>query len=354
MINLDGTKLQYHIARVNDLLDGKRVAPITVDMALTKACTYKCIYCFAQLQKQECFKQMSIQQIKGLFDDFVTIDVKAVSLVSDGESTCHPDWAEAIVYGKSRGLDMALGTNGYLMNQNQLEMVLPSLTYLRFNISSASPANYCKYHGVGMKEYSAVIQNIVAAVHFKRAWKLGVTIGLQMVFMPEMIDDVLPLARLGRVLGVDYLVIKHCSDDEKNTLGLKYEMNERIMLALTDAEKESSGKYQVKVKWSKILEARKYKSCYGSPLMLQISGSGLIAPCGSFFNDKYKKYWIGNLHDKQFIDIFHSRRYWEVMAMLRSESFDARKDCATNCLQEKVNIYLDQLINGGVEHVNFV
>ena len=30
-------------------------------------------------------------------------------------------------------------------------------------------------------------------------------------------------------------------------------------------------------------------SAHGAPFMLQISGSGLIAPCGMLFNERYKR-----------------------------------------------------------------
>ena len=32
--------------------------------------------------------------------------------------------------------------------------------------------------------------------------------------------------------------------------------------------------------------------------MIQISGSGLVAPCGMLFNEKYKKFHIGNIVKK--------------------------------------------------------
>jgi len=43
---------------------------------------------------------------------------------------------------------------------------------------------------------------------------------LQMVLMPEYADQIIPLARLGKELRPDYLVIKHCSDDEDGSLGV--------------------------------------------------------------------------------------------------------------------------------------
>ena len=39
----------------------------------------------------------------------------------------------------------------------------------------------------------------------------------------------------------------------------------------------------------------------------------MVAPCGSLFNEKYKKFHIGNICDKRFKDIWASDKYWEVM-----------------------------------------
>ena len=59
--------------------------------------------------------------------------------------------------------------------------------------------------------------------------------------------------------------------------------------------------------------------------MLQMSGSGLVAPCGMLFNEKYKKFHIGNIVDKRFKDIWNSEHYWEVMNYLASPNFNAQK-----------------------------
>ena len=64
--------------------------------------------------------------------------------------------------------------------------------------------------------------NISHAVAFKKKHNLAVTIGIQMVLMPEFVDEIIPFAQLGLDLGVDYAVIKHCSDDENETLGVDY------------------------------------------------------------------------------------------------------------------------------------
>src|SRR5258708_17998669 len=76
--------------------------------------------------------------------------------------------------------------------------------------------------GVGEDWFDGVVQNIRDMVAIKKERGLGVTIGLQMVLMPQYADQILPLARLGKELRPDYLVIKHCSDDEDGSLGVYY------------------------------------------------------------------------------------------------------------------------------------
>jgi len=364
-IILDGHKLEWHRDRVEAWLRGERIAPITIDCALTRACTYKCVYCYGQLQAND-EKRMTRDVIFRFLDDAAEIGVKAISFVSDGESTCSPHLYDAILRGKKNGLDMALGTNGYLLKDERLEDILPALTYLRFNISAADPKRYAEIHGCGKDCYDKVIGTIKKSVAIKKKQKLEVTLGLQMVLLPQFEDQIIPLARLGRELGVDYLVIKHCSDDENSSLGVDYSRYEVMVDVLKEAEDLSSGDYLVRAKWSKILSGGKrcYSQCFGPPFIMQFSGSGLVAPCGMLFNSKYKKYHIGNIAETSFKEIWKSERYWEVVNLIASDKFDARTMCGSLCLQHKVNEFLWGLKKGGVlspeksgklpPHVNFI
>lgn len=335
---LDGHKLAWHKDRVDALLRGERVAPITIDCALTRACNYRCVYCYGQLQANDTQK-MTQDVVYRFLDDAAEIGVKAVSFVSDGESTCSPHLYDSILRGKSNGLDMALGTAGYLLKDERLEDILPALTYLRFNISAADPKRYAEIHGCPEEYLNKVIGTIKESVRIKKENGLDVTLGLQMVLMPEFEDQIIPLAKLGKELGVDYLVIKHCSDDETGSLGVDYSKYHQLVDSLKLAESFSDDEYTVKAKWSKILSMgkRNYSQCYGPPLIMQFSGSGLVAPCGMLFNEKYSKYHIGNIAETSFKDIWKSERYWEVIRLIASDKFDAKTMCGSLCLQHKVN-----------------
>ena len=350
---LDGSKLLYHPDRVNAWLRGERIAPITIDCAITTHCSYRCVYCYGKLQAVNQFPHLEKKVVYDFLDDAAEIGVKAISFVSDGESTCNPCYADSIVHGKEIGLDMALGTNGFFLTSEALEKVLPCLTYLRFNISAGEKARYMEIHGVNGEAYERVMQNIRTAVDIKVRKNLPVTIGLQMVLMPEFQDQILPLTRLGEKLGVDYLVIKHCSDDENHSLGVDYQAYDAMVETMREAEGYSTKDYQVSVKWSKIMDhgTKCYRQCYGAPFILQLSGSGLVAPCGMLFHEQYKKFHIGNINEMRFKDIFHSERYWEVMDYIASERFNAQTECGTNCLQHKTNEVLWKLRWGEVQNI---
>ena len=261
---------------------------------------------------------------------------------------------------------MASGTNVFNLNRRKLEEILPYLTYLRVNFSAGTPERYGEIMGVKPEWFHRVVQNIRDMVEIKHRDDLPVTIGMQMVLMPQDADQILPLARLGKELRPDYLVIKHCSDNEDGNLGVDYSGYSKLYDLLREAEALSDESYEVVVKWSKI-EAdgkRSYQRCYGAPFMLQISGSGLVAPCGMLFNERYKKFHIGNIVTDRFKDVWASDQYWKVMNYLASPEFNAQKMCGTLCLQHKVNEYLDEYMKGRLvpvrpsgpqpKHINFV
>jgi hypothetical protein len=102
------------------------------------------------------------------------------------------------------------------------------------------------------------------------------------------------------------------------------------------------------VKWDKIKDGDKpsYKRFYGPQFLLQISGSGLVAPSGMFFNARYSKLHIGNFTQERFIDIWKSERYWRAMNYLASPSFDAQTMMGSLPIQHYVSVALDNHIKG--------
>lgn len=370
-LSLDSTKLSLHRERVDAWLRGERIAPVTIDMALTQKCQMACTFCYADLQQREA-DPVPWECYEGFLDDCVTIGhkpgegVKAISLVSDGESTLNKFYYRFIEKAKANGIDVASGTNGEALKTEQMPMLVDNLTYLRINFNAATPEANAKIMGTTEKAFHRVIDNVRELVRVKRERNANCTIGLQMVLMPHYGHEAVPLAKFGKELGVDYLVIKHCSDDEIGRLGVDYAwyVLPSTVAMLREAEAQSDENYSVQVKWSKIRTGRdrKYSKCFGTVLHLQMSGTGLVAPCGSFFNDRYKDKHIGDIAKQRFRDIWAGERYWTVLDYLKSDYFDPRRECAALCMQDSTNLALFNLIEKGEplpeaimnEHSNFI
>lgn len=348
---LDDHKLSYHYERVESWESGDRISPISVDMSLTRACGAMCSFCYAMMQESQARSSIKELHALNLLDDFAEVGIKSVSLVSDGESTLSKAYVPFIKHAKKNGLDVANATNAWEWGPEKVDEVLPNLTWVRFTVAAGRPESYAKimYKGPEYTEvYDKAIKNISYAVQLKRKLNLPVTLGIQMVLTPDLKDEIIPFAQLGLDLGVDYAVIKHCSDDEDGSLGIDYSQYEKTFDLIKTAESMSNKTTKVIAKWNKIIDGNNtsYKRFYGPQFLLQISGSGLVAPQGVFFNAKHSKLHIGNYTEERFRDIFKSERYWRAMNYLASPSFDARTMMGSLPISHYVSVALDNHIKG--------
>jgi MoaA/NifB/PqqE/SkfB family radical SAM enzyme len=366
---LDSHKLSHHYDRVEAWENGEKIPPVSVDMALTRSCSSMCSFCYAMMQEPQERPAIKEQCALNLLDDFAKIGVRSVSLISDGESTLSKAYIPFILHANDLGIDVGNATNAWEWEPDKIEQVLPYLTWVRFTVAAGRPESYAKIMYKGpehVQVFDRAMSHIKYAVELKRKKKLNCTLGIQMVLMPEFKDEIIPFAKLAVDLGVDYGVIKHCSDDEYGTLGIDYEKYESMYGLLDQAEQLSNEQTKVIVKWEKIKDKGKpsYKRFYGPQFLLQISGSGLVAPSGMFFNARYSKLHMGNYTEERFMDIYSSDRYSRAMNYLASPAFDAQTMMGTLPIQHYVSVALDNHIKGvekiipskGIKplHVNFL
>ena len=366
---LDSHKVSYHYDRVEAWENGEKIAPISVDMALTRACGAMCSFCYAMVQEPQERANIKTKESLNLLDDFAEIGIKAVSLVSDGESTLSKAYVPFIQHASKIGIDIGNATNGWEFEKEKVDQVLPHMKWVRFTVGAGTPEGYAKIM-FKSKDHTEVfdraMKNIKYAVELKKKLKLDVTLGIQMVLTPDFKDEIIPFAKLALDLGVDYGVIKHCSDDELGTLGIDYSKYEAMYPLIIQAEKMSNDQTKIIAKWSKIKDegVSSYNRLYGPQFLLQLSGTGLVAPSGQFFNARYSKLHIGNFTEERFIDIFKSDRYSRIMDYIASPSFNAQTMMGTLPITHYVNEALDNHAKGIKKimpnygpkplHVNFI
>jgi len=287
--------------------------------------------------------------------DAAALGVKSIGFIGEGEPLVNPDVYEAVKVATDNGIDIGMATNGELLDKDQALEMLKRLTYMRFNVSAGTDKGYKKIHQVKKTVFSKVIENIRLCCELKRKHNLKVTIGLQMVLMPYAIDEVIPLSRLGRDLGVDYLVIKHCSDTPDRALGIDHSVYIKNTNIFKQAEELSSENYSVIVKWSKLTNEGKksYDKCQAVPyFMMRVTGDGKLFPCAQFFDYRADEFVIADLTKERFKDVMYGERYKEVST--RISNLNVHKECMTNCKENSINEFLWKVTNQKPEHINFV
>ena len=257
---LDSHKVSYHYDRIEAWENGEKIAPVSVDMALTRACGAMCSFCYAMVQEPQERANIKTKEALDLLDDFAEIGIKAVSLVSDGESTLSKAYVPFIQHASKLGIDTGNATNGWEFEKEKVDQVLPHMSWVRFTVAAGTPEGYAKIM-FKSKDHTEVfdraMKNIRYAVELKKKLKLGVTLGIQMVLTPELKDEIIPFSQLALDLGVDYGVIKHCSDDELGTLGIDYTKYEAMYPLIRQAENMSNNETKVIAKWSKLMDEKK-------------------------------------------------------------------------------------------------
>lgn len=347
---LDSNKLLWHMDRVHKhFVQGKRIVPILIDAGITKICNVKCEFCYGIFQKMT-GEMIPERALVRLFRDAPKIGVKAIAIVGDGEPTLNPALWEAVEEGHAGGLDMAIATNG--VKVPHIGELLRKMVWFRFNLS-AIEEGYEVVHG--RKYWDKVRDNILEAVRIKRAERLPVTIGLQMVLTRNALKYVIREAQFAIDAGVDYFVIKQFSDpgcDKMLGMTPTEQNSPEVQGILTKAMAMSTKHTQIIAK-TKAMEygiKRPYDHCLDVPLLFQISGDGKCYPCGYLFGDE--RYCYGDLKVQSLGEILNSERYWSIVKTMQTK-FDVQKDCSGCCRHDSSNLFVHNFVNKP-EHLNFI
>lgn len=332
--------------------DGERIPPIHMDIGATSKCNSACIYCYARWQRHK-GEVLKPEIFIKLMREAPRAGIKSIAIIGDGEPTLNPALYEAVKEGKANGLDISVGTNGIALDSNKIDTLLANCVWVRFNLSAGTKEGYNFVHG--QDSWDRVSTNIREATNIKRVKGYKCTIGLQMVLVPQCIDQVIPEAEFALDSGVDYMVVKQYSDpvcDKMVQVDRDWYKDRKVKSVLKKAEKMSTEKTQVIIKWGlmQVHANKPYKRCVDLPLLIESSGTGKVYPCGYHFRNK--RYEMGDLNKQSIGEIITSEKYWDLIKYMREE-FEVGKGCFGSCRHDMTNSFIWDFINFP-EHINFI
>lgn len=349
---VESQKLMYHIPRVNRWLEGKDIYPIYIEIGPSRNCNYRCSFCaFDYLQRQPEYidKSLLLKRLSEMSD----CGVKSIMYSGEGEPLLHPEIIELVRYTRKAGLDAALTTNGLLLEEETSEKLLPYLSWIRISLNAGTPATYAKIHRCEAKYFVRVLNNLKYAARLKKRRKYNCTIGAQLLLLPQNNEEVFPLARKLKEIGIDYLIIKPYSRHplSKNRLSENINYSKHLSL-VRKLEEFSDARFQVIFRiraMQKLREEKPYRRCLGLPFWAFIDAKGDAYACSTFLGNR--QFCYGNIYKSNFREIWAGKKRKQILGFF-AKTFEASR-CRQVCRLDEVNRYLWGL-KYSQPHINFI
>lgn len=350
---IDSHKLNFHIETVNSWLGGGLIAPIYVEIAPSGACNHRCVYCALDyMEYQPRFLDTGL--LKKRLSEMAELGVRSVMYAGEGEPLLHKDIGDIIRHTKKIGIDIALTTNGVLLNKGFIDHTLASITWIKVSINAVKAATYARIHKTDPKDLGIVLKNLSYAVKLRKSKGYKCALGAQLLLLPENSKEVLPLAKKARALGLDYFVVKPYSHHHfsKTTRYKNIKYNSYLHLAdklnaLNSDKFSAILRIQTMKKWNQGI--RSYRHCLALPFWAYIDAGGNVWGCSAYLKDE--RFRFGNIYEKTFKEIFYGARRTKIVKMAK-DTLDTSK-CRVNCRMDEINRYLWELKHPP-EHVNFI
>lgn len=350
---MDGTKLDRHLEEVVAWRRGDWIAPIHLEISLTKVCNQHCTFCYIDWSHGAV--QMDEEVAINLIKDAKRLGVKSALIAGEGEPTINKAYAKVIETAGEVGFDVALNSNAVLMTDEQIERFIPNLSWMRCSVQAADPKTYAAIHKAPENHFGKAIRNIEKCVETKHKTNSKLAIGVQQVLIQENGHTVAELARLAKEMGADYYVIKPCHPHDMNKQSYKTisDLVEMFSEQLEEAQSLSDDNFKAVVRWNFLAEAEKprnYTKCLALPFIVQIGADGSLYTCYAWGHDKDHVY--GNLNEKSFEEIIKSEEYRKIWTSV-GHNKDLSK-CMPTCRHHNANKYLWHLTEEVPDHLNFI
>ena len=350
---VDSHKLMYHVKRVSEWLDGKLIYPIYIEISPSGTCNHRCVFCGMDFMGYEP-KFLDTKIIEKRLSEMGRLGVKSIMYAGEGEPLLHKDIIDLILATRKAGIDVALTTNGVLLDKEIVDKILGCITWIKVSIDAGTKETHSKIHGTNLKDFDRVIENLRYAVKVRGDKRYETTIGTQFLLLPDNWHEAELLAQKVKDIGVDYLLIKPYSQHFSSNNILYKNVKYSDYLHLSDTlEKFNDEKFNVifrketMERWDE--GHHRYEKCLALPFWAYIDAGGNVCGCFNYLGNE--KFHYGNINEDTFEDIWTGEKRIMSLQWVNAELETSR--CRVNCRMDKINEYLWSLKHP-IEHVNFI
>lgn len=350
---IDGHKLLYHVSKVNDWVNGREIYPIYMEISPSGACNHRCTFCALDYMDYRP-RFLDTGTLRERIAELGRLGLKSMMFGGEGEPLLHKDLAAIVNHTKASGIDVAITTNGVLLQKDLFSQMAGNVSWIKVSLNAGSPETYAAIHRTRAADFNRVVDNLADASASVRAENGSCTIGAQMILLPENADEVESLTKICREIGLKYLVIKPYSQHLKSITHVYKNFDYTPYLKMMEKlakfnDKEFSVVFRANTIKKMHRPKRGYERCLALPFWSYIDSDGNVWGCSAYLGDERFNY--GNIHEQTFEQIWKGEKRRSSMDMVASE-LDT-ESCRMNCRMDEVNLYLWELTHPS-PHVNFI
>lgn len=202
-------KLLKHAPRVEAMLRGETVYPVSVEFDLSNKCPHDCPMCSFGTSASHGYRQQNwvtfpYERALTLLDELAALGVLSVTFTGGGEPLIHPQAADILEHATRAGLQWGLVTNGVLLKGRVADACAAGATFVRVSLDAGTTATHQVTHGVRVAQFEDILRNIRGLRN--RAPRL--TIGASFCVQPANHAEVLEAATLVKLHGGNYLEVR--------------------------------------------------------------------------------------------------------------------------------------------------
>lgn len=289
----------------------RRFVPRIISWNTTFKCNLRCRHCYMDAQERESRDELTTQEGKILIDLIAEVS-RPLLVLSGGEPLLRDDVFELARYGTDKGLRMAMGTNGTLIDDKTAKKLLSvGIKKVAISIDSSTPAIHDEFRGVE-GAWEQAIEGIRACIRNGVGVQFNTTVTQQ---NHNDIDATLSMAnRLGvRDFHLFFLVPTGRGKNVEDISPPMYEMMIRdVLKRYTGPElkvKPTCAPQFMRIASQMGINIRRWsRGCIAGLSYCRIYPEGEVTPC------PYLPIKLGNIRDAPFKEIWFNS---EILKVLR-------------------------------------
>lgn len=311
-------KLLRHAERVDAMIRGEVVYPVSVEIDLANVCNHNCAWCSFNGFRQDNWVQFPSARIYTLIQELADVGVKSITFTGGGEPLVHKEAAAVFHRAHQCGIEYGVVTNGRRLEGAVVPELAAHATFVRVSLDAGTTQTHQLLHGTATPEYERILRNM-RTLRDVAGPKL--TIGASYCVFDCNIDEIKLAADAVKFAGGNYLEVRPVFPTEWRGGGfgnpLTEEHVDRARRELDGAKRRYDGQDFRVIgmihRFDQVADrAKDYGRCHIGPLTTVINADGYIYHCcqqrgmpsfraGSVLHKPFKEVWW-DAHHQQMVD----------------------------------------------------